>query len=79
MRQLGNDGEIPWVVCGHFNEIMYGFEKKRGMPREEERMKAFHTVLKDCNLMDLGFSGNWFTWERRNYQKRISKNVWIGE
>ncbi|KAH1081019.1 hypothetical protein J1N35_020780 [Gossypium stocksii] len=30
-------------------------------------MEAFQTVLEDCNLMDMGFSGKWFIWER-DYQ-----------
>lgn len=55
-----------WFVCGDFNEIMHGFEKKGGIPREEKRMKVFRNALEDCRLMDVGYSGKWFTWERRN-------------
>ncbi|KAA3481602.1 reverse transcriptase [Gossypium australe] len=29
-------------------------------------MAAFREVLEDCNLLDLGFQGPWFTWERGN-------------
>lgn len=32
--------------------------------REERQMSAFREVLKECDLSDLGFSGQWFTWER---------------
>ncbi|KAA3489039.1 reverse transcriptase [Gossypium australe] len=28
LRRLSNQGEYPWLVCGDFNEILYGFEKK---------------------------------------------------
>ncbi|KAG8488044.1 hypothetical protein CXB51_018393 [Gossypium anomalum] len=50
------------------------------MPPGEGRMKAFRTVLEDCNLMDLGFTGNWFTWERGNLpeiniQERLDRGV----
>ncbi|KAA3487680.1 reverse transcriptase [Gossypium australe] len=27
-------------------------------------MEAFRKVLEDCKLADLGFSGQWYTWER---------------
>ncbi|KAA3484969.1 reverse transcriptase [Gossypium australe] len=29
-------------------------------------MVAFREALEDCQLMDLGFQGTWFTWERGN-------------
>lgn len=32
-------------------------------------MEAFHTVLDECQLMDVGFSGLWFTWEQGNLPK----------
>ncbi|MFQ6647702.1 hypothetical protein Gotur_021921 [Gossypium turneri] len=41
LRQLQNHGEYPWLVCRDFNKILYGFEKKGGLPREERRMEAF--------------------------------------
>ncbi|MBA0701149.1 hypothetical protein Goari_020576 [Gossypium aridum] len=58
LTNLYNDEGIPWFVCGDFNEIMYGFEKKRGLLRDERRMKPFRNVLEDCHLMDVRYSGN---------------------
>ncbi|KAA3474750.1 Endonuclease/exonuclease/phosphatase [Gossypium australe] len=29
LRRLRRNEEQPWLVCGDFNKIMYGFEKKR--------------------------------------------------
>ncbi|KAA3453178.1 reverse transcriptase [Gossypium australe] len=69
LRRLRQQVDQPWLVCGDFNEIMYGFEKKGGLPREEKRMEAFRNVLEDCQLMDVGYTGNWFTWERGNLPK----------
>lgn len=51
---------------GDVNEILYYFEKIGGMLREERKMEAFGEVLEDCKLMDVGYLGNWFTWERGN-------------
>lgn len=53
-------------MCRDFNEIMYGFEKKKRLPRDERQMERFRNALAECQLTDVGFSGNWFTWERRN-------------
>lgn len=30
-------------------------------------MELFQNVVQDCNLLNLGFSGAWFTWERGNF------------
>ncbi|MBA0812940.1 hypothetical protein Gohar_026853, partial [Gossypium harknessii] len=37
LRWLGRGCDIPWVIMGDFNEIMFSFEKKR---REDERGEA---------------------------------------
>ncbi|KAA3452465.1 reverse transcriptase [Gossypium australe] len=80
LRRLSNQGEYPWLVCGDFNEILYGCEKKGGLPRDEKKMEEFRQVLEDCQLADLGYSGNWFTWERgnlpeTNIQERLDRGV----
>ncbi|KAA3476013.1 reverse transcriptase [Gossypium australe] len=80
LRTLYTGESFPWFVCGDFNEIMYGSEKKGGVPRNERRMEVFREVLVDCGLMDMGFSGRWFTWERgnlpvTNIRERLDRGV----
>ncbi|KAK5770923.1 hypothetical protein PVK06_047086 [Gossypium arboreum] len=48
----GTEG-ILWFAYWDFNEIMYGVEKKGGLPRDERRMEVFQNVLEDCHLMDI--------------------------
>ncbi|XP_016694556.2 uncharacterized protein [Gossypium hirsutum] len=78
-RLVGGD-VLPWLVCDDFNEIMYGFEKKGGLPRNERRIELFQKTLEDCHLFDVGYEGNWFTWERgnlseTNIQERLDRGV----
>ncbi|MBA0748062.1 hypothetical protein Gogos_004917 [Gossypium gossypioides] len=40
------------------------FDDDGGVPRDEKRMEAFRIVLDECRLLDVGFSGLWFTWEK---------------
>lgn len=78
LRVLGQEQDHPWLVSGDFNEIMYSFEKKGGQPMEEKKMAEFREVLKDCQLIDVGYSGAWNTWREGINQKRILKKDWIG-
>ncbi|KAA3461526.1 reverse transcriptase [Gossypium australe] len=67
LRQLGEDKNHPWLVCGDFNEILYSTEKRGGIPREERKMESFREALEECQLEDMGYSGVRFTWERGNF------------
>ncbi|KAA3458727.1 reverse transcriptase [Gossypium australe] len=80
LRTLGQEQRYPWLVSGDFNEIIYSFEKSESQPREEKRMAAFREVLDECQLMDVGFKGVWFTWERgnileTNIKERLDRGV----
>ncbi|KAK5844217.1 hypothetical protein PVK06_000353 [Gossypium arboreum] len=80
LKNLYHANDIPWIVAGDFNKIMYGFEKNGGLPRDENRMEAFRKALEDCQLYDMGFSKRWFTWERgnlleTNIQERLDRGV----
>uniref|UniRef100_A0A803QAN3 Reverse transcriptase domain-containing protein n=1 Tax=Cannabis sativa TaxID=3483 RepID=A0A803QAN3_CANSA len=53
---------LPWVVIGDFNEILYNHNKKGGNRRCESQMDDFRAVLDVCNLNELPFTGDPFTW-----------------
>ncbi|XP_052478001.1 uncharacterized protein LOC128033827 [Gossypium raimondii] len=59
---------------------MYSFEKKGGQVREEKGMEAFRDVLGECQLIDVGYTGVWYTWERgnlpsTNIRERLDRGV----
>ncbi|KAA3460675.1 reverse transcriptase [Gossypium australe] len=63
-----------------FNEILFSFEKQGRRTREERQMEAFRRALEDCELADLGFSWQWYTWERgrlasNNIRERLDRGV----
>lgn len=41
LKNLNQEEDTHWFVCREFNEIMYGFEKKGGLPRDERMMELF--------------------------------------
>lgn len=44
--------------------IFSSLMKKMGGLREEARMEVFRRTLESCELVDISYSGPWFTWER---------------
>ncbi|PPS03655.1 hypothetical protein GOBAR_AA17005 [Gossypium barbadense] len=64
IRHLEKECDLPWVMMGDFNKIMFSFEKKGGCVQDERQMSTFREVLQECDLSNLGFSGQWFTWEK---------------
>jgi hypothetical protein len=63
LRDLSNRTKLPWIVIGDFNEIPYSDEKEGGNPRPLCMMQDFRDRLPDCELHDMGFMGDKFTWQ----------------
>lgn len=59
--------KLPWVCMGDFNEILYSFEKQGGAPKAQVYKDRFRNALSFCNLNDLGFDGDIFTWRNNNF------------
>ena len=52
-------------MCGgDFNEILKSHEKSGGRLQPYGQMDQFREVLYECNLLDLGYFRNKFTWSR---------------
>jgi hypothetical protein len=67
--------DLPWVMVGDFNEILYSHEKEGGSVRSQRCMQAFRDTLVDCNLEDMGYSGDIFTWRRGKIRERLDRAV----
>jgi hypothetical protein len=79
LRELNNNSDLPWVVFGDFNEILFSHEKEGGNPRPQPYMKNFREVLMDYNLEDIGFMGDPFTWKRGQMRERLDRAVANGD
>jgi exonuclease III len=62
LRTLKEKNDLQWLCSGDFNEILFSCEKEGGPIREERCMQKFRIALEDCDLHDLGFVGDPFTW-----------------
>ncbi|KAL9689163.1 hypothetical protein QQ045_033596 [Rhodiola kirilowii] len=65
LRRLRRDSDMPWVVLGDFNEIMFSWEMKSKNTRPHWQMRNLRDCLEECGLVDLGFQGEVFTYSNR--------------
>jgi hypothetical protein len=79
LRELNNNSELPWVVIGDFNEILFSYEKEGGNPRPQPYMQNFREALMDCNLEDIGFMREPFTWKRGQLRERLGRAMANGD
>jgi hypothetical protein len=75
LRELNGQHNLPWLVLGDFNEILFSHEKEGGNPRPQHMMQAFRDSLDDCGLVDLGYSGELFPWKRGRMRQRLERVV----
>jgi hypothetical protein len=73
LRDLHSQSNLPWLVMGDINEILYSIEKEGGNPRPEHLMQNFRDAIEDCNLADFGYTGHKFTWHRGLIRERLDR------
>jgi len=49
--------------------------RRRGGERPQRFMQAFHDALIDCELSDMGYIGDKFTWQRGKMRERLDRGV----
>ncbi|XP_074265828.1 uncharacterized protein LOC141588279 [Silene latifolia] len=56
---------LPWVVIGDFNEILFEHKKSGGTIKEQPVMDVFREAIDECGLIAIGYRGNPFPWWNR--------------
>ncbi|KAK4733751.1 hypothetical protein R3W88_008012 [Solanum pinnatisectum] len=65
-----------WCAVGDYNVITSTEEKRGGVPYNMRKSMEFIAVTEACGLMDLGFSGQKFTWSNnRGLHNRVWKRL----
>ncbi|KAG8655759.1 hypothetical protein MANES_04G067501v8 [Manihot esculenta] len=53
------------LLVGDFNYVLWSWEKEGGNTFNSNQALNFQNFISICSLMDLGFSGDIFTWNNR--------------
>ncbi|XP_021736509.1 uncharacterized protein LOC110703057 [Chenopodium quinoa] len=76
IHHLCEGADCPIVLGGDFNEILSSEEIEGGADRERREMQSFRDVMDLCELRDLGYKGQWWTWERgRTVRTRVRERL----
>ena len=73
IRQLCAVSSLPWMIFGDFNEVLLATEKFGGRVRSLSQMQGFRDTVGSCNLGDLGFKGDIFTWANSLTKCRLDR------
>lgn len=65
LKHLRGSDNVPWLIGGDFNEILHHHEKFGGKPKSDWALLDSRLVVDECGLIDMGFSGDCFTWVNR--------------
>ncbi|XP_070007343.1 uncharacterized protein [Nicotiana sylvestris] len=77
---MARDMDAPWLVRGDFNVIWDEEEKFGGLPVSLNEIDDFRHCISTCNLFDLGFKGNIFTWwNGRAEEDYVVKENWSAD
>lgn len=49
---------LHWIIVSNFNEVLRASEKEGGRRKEGKLIENFYDIVNDCNLVDVGFSGD---------------------
>ncbi|WOG93696.1 hypothetical protein DCAR_0312982 [Daucus carota subsp. sativus] len=64
LRTLARDANLLWCVIGDLNNVMSPNDKKGGDVYPDWFIDGFNAVVQEAGLIDMGLTGNQFTWER---------------
>ncbi|KAK9990782.1 hypothetical protein SO802_025767 [Lithocarpus litseifolius] len=63
LKHLSTRTSTPWLCIGDYNKILSAEEKDGRLPKPMHFMREFRSTLLHCGLIDLGYTGNIFTWD----------------
>ena len=73
LLNVGKDFTRPWLCIGDFNMIISQSKKLGGHPYACSSNDPFHYFLDSFGMVDLGFSGNPFTWSNKRQGNHLIK------
>ncbi|KAL2933318.1 hypothetical protein RDABS01_016437 [Bienertia sinuspersici] len=65
MRELGAQANLPWILMGDFNEVLFEGEKRGGNPCDSIICNSLEGFVDELGLQDIRANGYLFIWSNR--------------
>ena len=65
LKRIKSSSSLPWVCIGDFNEVLHRSEHQGPQERSYAQIAGFREMVDVCGLVDLGFQGRKWTFERK--------------
>lgn len=67
LNTLGPSINLPWLVSGDFNVVLYSTDRVRGNSINASKIKYFEDCILNLGLNKLHWSGQYYTWSNKQY------------
>lgn len=76
LQEVYNEVDGPWAFLGDFNAILI-VQERIGPPlvRDQQLEAGFQATVDECDLIDIGFNGDMFTWARGGTRKGLDRGL----
>ena len=64
-----DSGNLPMLCMGDMNDLLCDMDKSTPVVNRT-RMNAFQSLVKNCGLFDLGYSGPAYTWTNKHFSSK---------
>ncbi|GKV21679.1 hypothetical protein SLEP1_g31635 [Rubroshorea leprosula] len=71
LSTIAENISMPWMMIGDFNDVLDQSEKFGGNRICQARFRAYLECMNNCNMIDLGFVGNRFTWINMRFSHQL--------
>ena len=78
MKNISTLNALPWLYLGDFNEVLRPTEPKGTGTRSNARIQAFRDATDVCMLLDIGYKGPFWTFEKKVAGGTYTSAGWIG-
>ncbi|XP_019168526.1 PREDICTED: uncharacterized protein LOC109164444 [Ipomoea nil] len=85
IKLLASKFDLPWVMIGDFNDLLFQHEKRGGNLHPDRLLRGFGDAIEKCGLSQMSMGGYQFTWEKgkgttswieERLDKVLSTNSW---